>query len=68
MDLVGEELCVSCHKMKVWVDASSLATEMALEVNKDIVEDACWLHMADAKYVNLAEINAMIKDINLALQ
>lgn len=31
------------NKMKVWVDAISLAMGVALETNGSIIEDACWL-------------------------
>lgn len=33
---------VSIYKITVWVDATFVATGAALEVNGDIVEDACW--------------------------
>lgn len=55
--------------MTVWMDASSLATGVALEVNRDIMEDTCWLcHSSDAPHVNLVELNPILKGINLALQ
>lgn len=69
MDPVVGDWCVSVQKMKVWVGTSSLAMGTSLEVNGGIVEDACWLCLAgDAKHINLAELNAMIKGINLTLQ
>ena len=45
--------------INVWVDASSLV----------VFEDACWLPPAnDAQYINLAELDAALKGINLVLQ
>ena len=46
-----------------------MATEMGLEVNENVTEDASWLHLIeDTKHINFAELDAMIKDVNLALQ
>lgn len=65
MDPVRGDWCVDGSKMKVWIDASSVATGVLLKVNRSIVEDACWLHPSeDAKHINLAELNAAIKGIN----
>ncbi|KHJ41654.1 hypothetical protein D918_08301 [Trichuris suis] len=52
---------------KVWVDASALATGVAVEVNGSIVEDAAWLRPDDAYHINMAELDAVIKGLNLAL-
>lgn len=69
MDPVRGDWCVNGNEMKVWIDASSVATGVLLKVNGSIVEDACWLHPSkDAKHINLAELDAAIKGINLALQ
>lgn len=39
----------------VWVDMSSLATEVLLEVNGLTIEDVCLLHPKyDVQYINLA--------------
>lgn len=44
------------------MDASSLATGVALEIDGDIVEDACWLRPdGDSQHVNLTELDAMLK-------
>lgn len=52
-------------EMKVWVDASSVGTRSEWER----VEDACWLcPTEDAKHINLAELDAAIKGVNLAHQ
>lgn len=58
--------CVQDQEI-VWVDASSLATGVALEVDRDIDEDACWLHPnGDTQHINLAELNAVLRDVNLS--
>lgn len=54
--------------MKVWVDASPMATGVTLEVNGSIVKITCWLYPTDAKHINFTKIHAMIRVINLALQ
>lgn len=58
------------NEMKVGrIDASSLAMGVTLEANGSIIEDACWLHPTnDARHINLAELDAALKGINLALQ
>lgn len=56
---------MSGQEMRVWVDASSLATGEALEVNGDTVEDACCFRRnGDAQLINLAELKVMLKGIN----
>ena len=51
----------------VWVDASSLAIGAALEMNGCIVEDACWLRKQSDMHINLAELDAVVRGINLSL-
>ena len=54
--------------MKVWVDASSLAIGVVLEVDGDLVEDAAWLRPRDdSAHINRCELDAVIRGINLAL-
>lgn len=51
------------------MDASSLAMGVALEANESMVEDASWLHPSnDARHINLTELDAALKGINLAFQ
>lgn len=65
--LVGTGVWVD--EMKVWVDASSLATGVVLEVNGGIIEDAwCLCPTGDAVHIDLAELDATIKGISLARQ
>lgn len=53
----------------MWVDASSLAIGALLEMNGSVIEDACWLRpLDDAAHINLAELDAVIKGVNMALQ
>lgn len=54
---------------RVWCDASSLATGVALQIGDAIVEDAAWLRKkGDAMHVNVAELDAVIQGINLAIR
>ena len=56
-------------ELNVWVDASSLAIGVALEWCDTVLEDACWLRPeADGQHINLAELDAALKDNNLAHQ
>ena len=60
--------CVDGQTLSVWVDASSLATGVSLVYDWAVVEDACWLPPAkDSQHINLAELDAVIKRINLAI-
>ena len=51
----------------VWVDASSLAIGAALEVDSNIIEDACWLRQNDCSHINLSELDAVLRGVNLAV-
>ena len=51
----------------VWCDASSLATGVALELDGKRIEDSCWLRKEDdSAHINVAELEAVLKGINLA--
>ena len=57
------------QELNVWADANSLAIRVALEKHKSILEDACWLCPEnDAWHITLAQLDAVLKGINLALQ
>ena len=61
--------CAEGQELNVSVDASSLAIGVALERHEAVLEDACWLRPEnDAQHINLAELDAVLKGINLALQ
>ena len=51
----------------VWVDASSIAIGVALEVDGSIIEDASWLRTSGITHINMAELDAVVKGLNLAL-
>ena len=60
-DVVGEEATV-------WVDVSSLALGIVIEVDGHVVEDASWLRSEDSSsHINMAELDAVIKGVNAAL-
>lgn len=53
----------------VWCDASSLATGVVLEIGGNVVEDAAWLRKKnDYSHINVAELDAVLKGINMALK
>ena len=52
----------------VWVDASSLALGVVVEVDGNVIEDATWLRAEDASHINMAKLDAMIKGVNVALE
>ena len=58
---------VEGQEATVWVDASALAYGVVLEVNGDVIEDASWLRKDRVTHINMAELDAVIKGINLAL-
>ena len=56
-------------EITVWVDASSVATGVALETNGTAIEGACCLRLTNnAQHINLAELDAPLKGANVALQ
>ena len=60
---------VSGDTVTVWSDASSLALGAAVEVDGEVVEDASWLRRpGDEAHINLAELDAVLKGMNMALQ
>lgn len=53
----------------VWADASNLALGVVLAVNGSTIEDASWLRPRDdAAHINLSELDAVLKGINMALK
>ena len=53
--------------VEVWTDASSLG--VALTVDGDTVEDGSWLcEKDDFAHINLAELDAVVKGLNLAIR
>lgn len=59
----------TCVEGVVRCDASSLAIGVCIEINDEIVEDAsCLRKRNDSTQINLAELEALMKGINLALK
>lgn len=55
--------------IRVWCDASSIAMGVIVEIGGVIVEDASWLRKSDdSAHINVAELNAIIRGVNLALK
>ena len=53
----------------IWCNASSLALGVLLEIGGVTAEDAAWLRKKnDRAHINVAELDAMMKGINLALK
>ena len=68
-DAAHGDWCVDGRELNVWVNASSLAIGLALERHKTVLEDACWLRPENnTQHINLAELDAVLKGINLVLQ
>lgn len=66
-DPSGGRWDVSGQEATVWVDASSLATGALLEVEGCPIEDGCWLRPEDGSHINLAELDALLRGVNMAL-
>jgi len=47
--------------------ASSFALGAVVEVGGHVVEDGTWLRHEDASHINMAELDAVIKGINMAI-
>ena len=52
---------------ELWVDASSLAIGVVLQVNGMTIEDGSWLRESDSTHINMAELEAVIRGLNVAL-
>ena len=53
----------------VWCDASDLGEGVILEVEGRAVEDAAWLRKSDDyHHINVAEVNAVMKGVNLGVK
>uniref|UniRef100_A0A5S6Q5M4 Integrase catalytic domain-containing protein n=1 Tax=Trichuris muris TaxID=70415 RepID=A0A5S6Q5M4_TRIMR len=55
------------NRARIWADASSIALGVVLEVNGYTVENAAWLRRDDARHINMVELDAVIKGLNIAL-
>ena len=60
--------CVEGERAVVWTDASSLATGVVVELpDGGAIEDACWLRKDESAHINMAELDAAIRGVNLAV-
>ena len=52
----------------VWTDASSVAAGVVLATPAgDVIEDACWLRRDETAHINMAELDAAVRGLNLAI-
>ena len=59
---------VQTDRAVVWVDASSVATGVVVETSEgDVIEDGSWLRKDDSTHINVAELNAAVRGINMAI-
>ena len=55
-------------EQKMWCDASSIAYSVVLQAGQVVIEDQGWLRRSDdQRHVNVAELGAVIKGLNLAI-
>lgn len=60
--------CVEGERAVVWTDASSLAAGVVVELpDGGAIEDACWLRKDESAHINMAELDAIIRGVNLAV-
>ncbi|XP_065195812.1 uncharacterized protein LOC135827211 [Sycon ciliatum] len=53
----------------LWCDASDIAHGAVIQADSMIVEDGCWLRQKDdRRHINIAERDAVIKGLHLAMQ
>ena len=58
-----------CHVGIVWCNASLIGLEVVLKMDGVVVEDAAWLRKKeDNTYINVPELEAVVKGVNLALK
>lgn len=50
-----------------WVDASSLVLGVVIEVDDEIIEDACCLQRDDSFHINMAGMDATLKRLDLGI-
>ena len=60
--------CVRGDRAVVWTDASSLAAGVVVETTQgNAIEDACWLRRDESSHINMAELDAAVRGVNLAI-
>ena len=56
-------------KGKVWCDASDVALGVVVEIGDTVAEDAAWMRKKDDySHINVAELEAVLKGINLGVK
>ena len=58
---------VHAEEATVWVDASSIASGAVITVQGQTVEDASWLRRENESHINMAELDAVLKGVNMGL-
>lgn len=67
-DPVRGSWCVNGHAAVVWVDASSLAEGVVITTPEGCtIEDASWLRRDESSHINLSELDAAVRGLNLAV-
>ena len=65
----GRWLAPEKGSVVVWTDASSLALGVVITIDSEVVEDAAWLRKKnDTKHINISELEAAIRGVNMALK
>ena len=60
--------CVAGDSAVVWTDASSIAIGVVVEAEDgNVIEDACWLRREGTTHINMAELDAVVHGLNLAI-
>ena len=64
----GKWQVTNLNECTLWCDASSLALGIVIETDGVIIEDSSWLRKEEeANHINLAELESVIKGINVAI-
>lgn len=58
---------VKGQEATVYADASCLASGAVISVEGEVIEDASWLRKDSDAHINMAELDALIKGVNMAL-
>ena len=60
--------CVNGNSAVIWTDASSVAAGVVLEkADGGVIEDACWLRKDETSHINMAELDATLRGLNLTI-
>ncbi|XP_045101484.1 uncharacterized protein LOC123498445 [Portunus trituberculatus] len=60
--------CVHGDQAVVWTDASSIAAGVVVETPQGAaIEDACWIRRDESSHINMVELDAAVRGVNLAI-